>query len=49
MVDLDDSIAKILLELQKKDPETFKKILEKAQQENPELFEDEKDKDNIEC
>ena len=40
MNDLDASIGKILLELQKDDPETFKKLLKKAKDENPELFED---------
>ncbi|MGI9567453.1 MAG: hypothetical protein ACR2LL_10650 [Nitrosopumilus sp.] len=39
MVNLDDSIGKILLDLQKTDPDTFKKLLKKAQEENPELFE----------
>ena len=37
---LDASIGKILLDLQKDDPETFKKLLKKAKDENPELFED---------
>ena len=40
MNDLDASIGKILLDLQKDDPETFKKLLKKAKDENPELFED---------
>ena len=40
MSNLDDSIGKILLELQKDDPETFAKLMKKAQEENPELFED---------
>jgi len=35
---LDDSIGKILLDLQKDDPDTFKKLMKKAQAENPELF-----------
>ena len=39
MSNLDDSIGKILLELQKDDPETFAKLMKKAQQENPEIFE----------
>ncbi|WP_316505075.1 hypothetical protein [Nitrosopumilus sp.] len=39
MVNLDDSIGKILLDLQKTDPDTFKKLLKKTQEENPELFE----------
>lgn len=40
MSNLDDSIGKILLELQKNDPESFKKLMKKALEENPELFED---------
>ena len=40
MSNLDDSIGKILLELQKDDPKTFAKLMKKAQEENPELFED---------
>jgi hypothetical protein len=40
MSNLDDSIGKILLELQKDDPETFAKLMKKAQEENPELLED---------
>jgi len=40
MSNLDESIGKILLELQKDDPETFAKLMKKAQEENPELFED---------
>ena len=40
MSNLDKSIGKILLDLQKNDPESFKKLMEKAQEENPELFED---------
>ncbi len=40
MSNLDDSIGKILLELQKDDPETFAKLMRKAQEENPELFEE---------
>jgi len=39
MSNLDESIGKILLELQKNDPDTFKKLMKKAQEENPELFE----------
>lgn len=38
MSNLDDSIGKILLDLQKNDPETFKKLMKKAEEENPELF-----------
>ena len=48
MINLDDSIGKILLELQKNDPGTFKKLMKKAQQENPELFESDIDKENQE-
>ena len=40
MSNLDASIGKILLELQKDDPETFKKLLKKARDENPELFDE---------
>ncbi len=40
MSNLDESIGKILLELQKDDPDTFKKLIRKAQEENPELFEE---------
>ena len=40
MSNLDESIGKILLELQKDDPDTFKKLMKKAQEENPELFVD---------
>ena len=47
MSDLDDSIGKILLDLQKEDPETFKKLMKKAQEENPELF-DSTDTENAE-
>jgi len=39
MSNLDESIGKILLELQKSDPDTFKELMKKAQKENPELFE----------
>lgn len=40
MSNLDDSIGKLLLDLQKDDPETFKKLMKKAKEENPELFDD---------
>ena len=40
MSNLDDSIGKILLELQKDDPESFKKLMKKALEENPEIFEE---------
>ena len=39
MSNLDESIGKILLELQKNDPDTFKELMKKVQKENPELFE----------
>lgn len=39
MSSLDDSIGKLLLELQKDDPDTFKRLMKQAQQENPELLE----------
>jgi len=47
MSNLDDSIGKILLDLQKDDPETFKKLMKKALDENPELFEDSIDQENM--
>ncbi|MGY5144064.1 MAG: hypothetical protein ACW9XH_06240 [Candidatus Nitrosopumilus sp. bin_32a] len=40
MSNLDESIGKLLLDLQKDDPDTFKKLMKKAQVENPEIFED---------
>ena len=40
MSNLDESIGKILLDLQKDDPDSFKKLMKKAQEENPELFGD---------
>ena len=46
MVDLDDSIGNLLLDLQKNDPETFRKLMQQARNENPELFEDEIDDEN---
>ena len=48
MSNLDDSIGKILLDLQKDDPDTLKKLMKKAQEENPELFEDSIDQENSE-
>ncbi|MEX0861514.1 hypothetical protein [Nitrosopumilus sp.] len=48
MSNLDESIGKILLELQKSDPGTFKELMRKAQKENPELFEADSDRDNEE-
>ena len=46
MSNLDESIGKILLELQKDDPDTFKKLMRKAQEEHPELFEEDIDAEN---
>ena len=46
MSNLDESIGKILLDLQREDPDTFKKLMKKAQEENPELFEDSIDEEN---
>ena len=48
MSNLDESIGKILLELQKNDPDTFKKLMQRAQEEHPELFETDIDADNKE-
>lgn len=48
MSNLDESIGKILLELQKDDPDTFKKLMKKAQEENPELFDNSLDEENKE-
>jgi len=45
MSNLDDSIGKLLLDLQKNDPDTFKKLLETTKEENPELFENNIDED----
>ena len=44
--DLDESIGKILLELQKDDPDSFKELMKKVQRENPDLFEEGIDEDN---
>ena len=46
MSNLDESIGKLLLELQTEDPDTFKKLMKKAQKDNPELFEGDVDEDN---
>lgn len=46
MSNLDESIGKILLELQKDDPDTFKKLMKKAQEDHPELFEKDIDAEN---
>jgi hypothetical protein len=48
MSNLDESIGKILLDLQKDDPDSFKKLMEMAQEENPELFEVDTDSENKE-
>ena len=48
MSNLDKSIGKILLDLQKDDPDSFKKLMEKAQEENPGLFEGDIDSENKE-
>lgn len=48
MSNLDDSIGKLLLDLQKDDPNTFKKLMKRAQEENPELFEENIDESNRE-
>jgi len=46
MSNLDEYIGKILLNLQRDDPDTFKKLMKKAKEENPELFEDDVDIEN---
>jgi hypothetical protein len=46
MSNLDDSIGKLLLDLQKDDPEIFHKLMKKAREESPELFEGGIDEDN---
>ncbi len=46
MSNLDESIGKILLDLQKDDPDSFKKLMEKAQESNPELFDEDVNEDN---
>ena len=48
MSNLDDSIGKLLLYLQKDDPETFQKLIKRAREETPELFEDGIDEENKE-
>ena len=48
MSNLDNSIGKILLDLQRDDPDTFKKLLKRAQKEHPELFEGDIDDENKE-
>jgi len=48
MSNLDKSIGKILLELQRDDPDTFKQLMKRAQEENPELFEVDIDNENKE-
>jgi len=46
MSNLDDSIGKLLLDLQKDDPGAFKKLMKRAQEESPELFEVGVEEDN---
>lgn len=46
MSNLDESIGKLLLDLQKNDPAAFKKLMKLAKEENPELFEGNNDDDN---
>ena len=46
MSNLDESIGKILLNLQRDDPDIFKKLMKKVQEKNPELFEDSIDEEN---
>ena len=46
MSNLNDSIGKLLLDLQKNDPELFKKLMKQVQKESPELFEGDIDEDN---
>jgi len=46
MSNLDESIGKLLLELQKEDPDTFKELMKKVQKDNPELFEGDMGEDN---
>jgi hypothetical protein len=46
MANLDDTIGKLLLDLQKDDPDAFKKIMKKAYEEDPKLFENDIDEDN---
>ena len=46
MSNLDDSIGKLLLNLQKDDPEIFYKLMKQAREETPELFEDGIDEEN---
>jgi len=46
VINLDESIGKILLNLQQEDPDTCKKLMRKAKEENPELFEGSVDEGN---
>lgn len=48
MSNLDESIGKLLLDLQKDDPDSFKKLMKKAQEENPNLFEVDTNSENEE-
>ena len=46
MSNLDESIGKLLLDLQKDDPDTFKELMKRAREESPELFEENVDEEN---
>jgi hypothetical protein len=46
MSNLDDTIGNLLLDLQRDDPDTFKKIIKKAFEADPRLFENNVDEDN---
>ena len=46
MSNLDESIGKLLLNLQKDDPNTFQKLMKQARKQSPELFEEDIDDDN---
>jgi len=48
MSNLDNSIGKLLLDLQKNDPGTFKELMKRVQEEHPELFEENIDESNKE-
>ncbi len=38
MSNLDESIGRLLIDLQKDDPDSFKELMKKVQKEHPELF-----------
>ena len=46
MSNLDESIGKLLLDLQKDDPDTFKELMKRAREESHELFEENVDEEN---